>query len=95
MKKAIFAAGMVTAIILGVISWFVLPETVAVQIGLDGKVSNTMPKLFAIAIPAVMSVVGGIIGIRSNDSNRNKGTALLCIGIVIMLVTFFFNFNGK
>lgn len=93
MKKTIFIAGMVIVIMLSIISWFVLPETVSVQVGLDGEISNTMPKLFAILIPAVMSVIGGIIGIKSNDSNRKKGTALLCIGIAIMLFTLFFNFN--
>lgn len=93
MKKAFYAAVIVTAIVLGVISWFVLPENVAVQIGFDGKVSNTMPKLLAIIIPVLMSVIGGIIGIKSNDSNRNKGTLLLCVGIFVMLITFFFNFS--
>lgn len=72
MKKTIFIAGMVIVIMLSIISWFVLPETVSVQVGLDGEISNTMPKLFAILIPAVMSVIGGIIGIKSKVKKEIK-----------------------
>ena len=43
MRKILFAVGMAAVVILAAVSWFILPETVAVQIGLDGKVSNTMP----------------------------------------------------
>jgi glucose uptake protein GlcU len=41
----------------------------------------------------VISVVGGIMSLKTNDSRKNKGIALLCIGIIIMLVTIFVNFN--
>lgn len=93
MRKILFAVGMAAVVILAAVSWFILPETVAVQIGLDGKVSNTMPKLLTITVPTVISVVGGIMSLKTNDSRKNKGIALLCIGIIIMLVTIFVNFN--
>lgn len=90
-KKALFIVGIAISVILGVISWFVLPDTVAVQVGLDGNVSNTIPKAAAILVPIAISVIGGIIGITSEETRSKKGALLLCAGIVIALITFFFN----
>lgn len=93
MKKAFYLAGIAVVIILGLVSWFVLPETVAVQVGLNGEVSNTMPKLFALLIPAVISVIGGVIGIKRDAPNSKKGAALVVIGFVVMLITLIFNLS--
>ena len=41
----------IIAIGLGICSWFLLPDVVTVQVGMDGQVTNTMPKLLAILIP--------------------------------------------
>lgn len=93
MKKALYAVGVAIAAVLGVVSWFVLSATVAVQIGLDGRVSNTMPKPLAIAIPMLISLIGGVIGITSEKPNRAKGAAMVGIGIVMLMIMFFFNLN--
>ena len=34
-----------------VAGWFVLPEELVMQIGVDGRPSNIMPKLFGLLIP--------------------------------------------
>ena len=51
-KKWINILLIAAAVALGVYCWLVLPATVAVQVGLDGQATNTMPKLLAVAIPA-------------------------------------------
>ena len=43
---------------LAIYSYMALPQTVAVQIGVDGEVTNTMPKLFAVALPWVITIGG-------------------------------------
>ena len=55
MKKTIISiAVIVIAVGLSVCAWFMLPPVVAVQIGLDGQATKTLPKLPAIAtVPRV------------------------------------------
>ncbi|MGM9942154.1 MAG: DUF1648 domain-containing protein [Bulleidia sp.] len=80
----------IITLILAVISWFLLPDTPAVQIGVDGQITNTMPKLSAIALPVVISFSGTVIHLIGKQS-RSKGYALSLIGIVVLIVTLFFN----
>ncbi len=91
MKKGVFIAGLVAALILAVVSWFVLPSTVAVQVGLDGNVSNIMPKYAAVLIPTAISVAGGIIGLNTEKSDNKKQAAMMFIGMGIMVFMMIFN----
>lgn len=91
MKKALLAIGLAAVIILSLISWYVLPEKVAVRIGRDGETSGSMPKLTAIAVPILMCGIGGWIAYKTDGADRRKGGALLCIGIAIMLFTLMIN----
>lgn len=82
---------LVAAIILGVICFFLLPDVVAVQVGADGQVSNTMPKALAIVIPLVISAAGCAMNLTGKTENEKKGYLLAVLGIVLMVLTLFFN----
>lgn len=56
----------IVAIGLGVISWLLLPDIVAVQVGVDGKITNTMPKVLAVSIPLGVSLVGSAMNLTGN-----------------------------
>jgi len=62
-------------VVLGIIGWSLLPDVVAVQIGFDGQVSNTMPKVFAILLPIAISVIGSIICLKENQT-KSKGVII-------------------
>ena len=62
----------VVAIGLSVVSWFILPDVVTVQVGVDGHVTNTMPKVLAVAIPLGVSVVGSAINPAGKDEKIKK-----------------------
>lgn len=81
----------VVAIGLSVVSWFILPDVVAVQVGVDGQVTNTMPKVLAVAIPLGVSVVGSAMNPAGKDKKNKKGYILSVIGIVIMVLSLLFN----
>lgn len=72
---------------LAIVSWFFLPDVVAVQVGLDGQVTNTMPKLFAIMIPLIISIAGSVTMTKENK----KGMVLSFAGILILIVSLIFN----
>ena len=60
----------VAAIVLGVISWLLLPDVVAVQVGFDGQITNTMPKILAVAIPLAVSVVGSVMNLTGKEEKN-------------------------
>lgn len=82
---------LIIAIGLGICSWFLLPEVVAVQVGMNGQATNTMPKLLAIVIPLGISVAGSIVNLANKEENSVKGFAVAFIGIAAMILTLFFN----
>ena len=68
-----------------------LPEVVAVQVGFDGKVSNTMPKVLAVAIPFGVSVVGSVMHLTGKEEKIGKGFILSVAGIAIMVLSLLIN----
>ena len=85
----------VLCIILGIVSlvlcvagYFILPSEVVVQIGFDGRPSSTMPKLLAIILPVVFTLIGILI---SRLKNEKKGFLVSAVGILAGIITIFMN----
>lgn len=92
MKTKIIAVTLgIAAAALAVYSYMILPDTVAVQIGVDGQVSNTMPKLFAVALPLVITLGGCGVIVFGKKETKVKGIVLSVVGIGVMIVTILFN----
>lgn len=72
MKKNLINILLVVAIGLSIISWFILPDVAAVQVGVDGQVTNTMPKVLAVAIPLGVSVVGSAMNLQAKKKRIKK-----------------------
>ena len=72
-KNLISIIFVIVAIGLGVIFWLLLPGIVAVQVGVDDKITNTMPKVLAVAIPLGVSVVGSAMNLTGKEENNKKG----------------------
>ena len=89
--KVISIILIVAAIGLGVVSWFLLPDVVAVQIGLDGQVSNTMPKALAVAVPMGISIAGSVMNLTGGDEKKSKGFLLSLVGLALMAVCLLVN----
>ena len=92
MKKNLISILLAAAAIgLGVISWLLLPDVVAVQVGIDGKISNTLPKVLAVAIPFGVSVVGSVMNLTGKEETNKKGYILSVAGIAIMVLSLLVN----
>lgn len=92
MKKNLISVILLLAAIgLGICSWFLLPESTAVQVGLNGQATNTMPKLFAILIPAGISVAGSVMNLTNTKENNKKSILIAIVGIAAMILTLLFN----
>ena len=90
-RKIVSMILIVIAIGLGVCSWFLLPEVVTVQVGLDGQPTNTMPKLLAIIVPVGVSVVGSVMHLTIREKKNTKGFVLALVGIAILILSLLFN----
>ena len=76
---------------LGVAAWFLLPDAVAVQVGLDGHATNTLPKALAVGIPLGISVVGSAMNLTAKEVKNAKGYTLAVVGIGVLVLTMLLN----
>ena len=81
----------ILALALAVISLFLLPDIVTVQIGADGQPSNTMPKELATLLFTLISLTGTVLTLKGKGSDGKKGFLLSGVGIVLMIITLAFN----
>ncbi|MCI8761433.1 MAG: DUF1648 domain-containing protein [Oscillospiraceae bacterium] len=74
-----------------VAGWFVLPEELVMQIGVDGRPSNIMPKLFGLLIPPAVGLVGAGIASGTAKEKHPAGFITLAVAFLIAGFTFFMN----
>lgn len=91
MNKKMLSIGCgVLGLILAIVSMIVLPDTVGVQIGLDGNISNTMPKFLAVLVPFGLTLAGAFMSYK-NEENTSKGLIISVVGIIVMVMTIIVN----
>ena len=89
--KKISLVLLIIAVVLGICSWFLIPEVVTVQVGMDGQATNTMPKILAILILFGISAAGSILNLTHQNESNMKGWIITAVGIVAMILTLIFN----
>ena len=82
------------AVLLAVTGYFVLPDTLAVQIGLDGVPSNFLPKIPALLIPLLVTVVFSCLYMKSKGEGKTENLLLSLLGIGIDIIMFVMNYAG-
>jgi len=89
-KKIICTVCVFAALALAIAGYFVLPETVVVQVGLSGQPTSTMPKLFAVIAPLLISIAGAVVSfLKPNEENR--ALILSVLGVIVYGLMFIFN----
>lgn len=71
--------------------WFLLPEELVMQIGVDGQPSNVMPKLFGLLIPPAVGLIGAGIASSAAKEKHLAGFITLAVAAAITGLTFFMN----
>ena len=74
-----------------VAGWFVLPDELVMQIGVDGQPSNTMPKLFGLLTSPALGLIGAGIASSSAREKHPAGFITLAVAFLITGFTFFMN----
>lgn len=91
MKKTFSIICISISVILGILCWLLLPDTVVVQINTQGQPSNTLPKFVSILIGLAITFAGSLMHLKCSTENRVKSVILSVAGIIILLATLLFN----
>ena len=76
----------VASLIICIISFIVLPDTVITQVKLDGTPSSTMPKMIAILVPFAITLIGPISYCIKKEKKYFLVSAIGIIVEIVMLV---------
>lgn len=79
------------SVILFIVGYLLLPNEIVVQIGFDGKPSNTLPKIIGLFIPFLISSLFAFISLKGNRETKAKNLIISIIGIVIFIFMFIMN----
>lgn len=91
-KMMIGALIIAISAVIAVAGYLVLPEVMIVQIGIDGKASNTLPKIPALLLPFAISTISALLYMKEATS-RPKNLVLALIGLAIAVFAFIMNFG--
>lgn len=93
-KKLIPAIAFIAAsVALTAVCYILLPDTVVMQMAMNGNAGTTMPKLLAILLPFALGVGGSVYAIvtKGGDKARNKGLLIGGIGVAAFVLTLLMN----
>lgn len=93
-EKIIGISLILVAMIIAVAGYFVLPDTLAVQIDMNGAPSNFLPKIPALLIPLLVTVVFSCLYMKSRGEGKTKNLLLSLLGIGIDIIMFVMNYAG-
>ena len=88
-KNLVPVAGiLLLEIILVIIGFLILPDTLVMQITASGGAGNTMPKIVGLAIPFLLCAIFAVL----YYFNTNKKHLLIAgLGVVLTVITLVFN----
>ena len=91
-KDKVLGIGIIAlSLVLTVVGWLILPDTLIIQIGADGRASNTLPKLPALLIPLALSCVCSGLYMGNVTNRRSRDLLLAVAGIGLSIVTIIIN----
>ena len=74
-----------------VAGWFMLPEELVVQIGVDGQPSNIMAKPLGLLLPVALGAIGAGIASSTDREKKLSGFIVLAVAAIITAITFIWN----
>ncbi len=88
-KNIIIISIVLSSVILAVIGYVVLPDTLVMQFTPSGEAGTTMPKILGLVVPLFITVTFSILFYKNKDSKKHLIIAL--IGLLIYAFIFIFN----
>lgn len=76
-------------LIVAVVGFFLLPDTLIAQIGFGGEAQSYMPKPLLLALPVGISILG--VGISLQEGKRSSGIIMPIIALGVLIFAFVVN----
>ena len=73
-----------------IVGWFLLPDTLVMQVSMSGQPSKSMPKVLGLLIPMAAGMIGAAYA-SSEEERRPWGFIVLALAVVVLVITFAFN----
>ena len=77
------------ALVLTVVGYLVLPETLVMQITLSGEGGTTLPKIIGLLVPLALSGIFSVLYYKNENSSRSLIVAL--VGLAMYAFVFAVN----
>ena len=90
-EKALGIGIIALSLVLTLVGWLILPDTLIIQIGANGQASNTLPKLPALLIPLALSCVFSGLYLGNVTGRRSRDLLLAVAGIGLSIVMIVVN----
>lgn len=76
-------------LVVAVVGFFLLPDTLITQIGIGGQAQSYMPKPLLLALPVGISILG--IGISFQEGKRSSAVIMPIIALGVLIFAFVVN----
>ena len=73
-----------------IVGWFLLPDTLVMQVSMSGQPSKSMPKVLGL-IPMAAGMIGAAYASSEKEERRPRGFIVLALAVVVLVITFAFN----
>ena len=89
MKKTTLPILLLAAsIVLAILSFFILPESVVIQFSVGSSGNTAVPRFVGILIPFALGAGGAVSELlpKENAASKNKGLLVSLVGIALFLI---------
>lgn len=94
MKTNIVLGGVFIAftILVVVVGYFVLPDTLVMQMTISGDAGTTVAKPLGLVILAALGIIGGVFTIGNRDKDKQyRSYMILLVLTIVFVMTYVFN----
>lgn len=91
-NKIIAYSFMGLTLVICIIGYFILPDTLVLQLKFNGDAGTTLSKPLGLLFLLALGVLGGFMAISSSNTGRtSRGYFIMVIFLVIDILVFVFN----
>jgi len=89
-KKIVTLIILIAIVVFSIYAYTILPDSVAMQMRLNGSLGNYIPKIFGVIIPCIITIIGLYI-YNTNDDKKIESIIISFLGFVALILEMIIN----
>lgn len=81
----------IPVVIAAIAGWFLLPNSLVVQVKMSGEPSKSVPKIIGLLVPVAAAILGASFASSGKAEQRPRGFIILALAAVVLVGIFAFN----